>query len=276
MSAFPDSGLGLPLDDLQALSLEELEQEQMDGQASGARIEAAFEALEAALAFLHPREDAAGTVADLRRRFTAPASFFEAPKHVLEESGLNAREALLFSVIPELTRYLARSRFGSRPTIRNLAAAAAFLQTRYTGVPIEHFYLLCLDASGKLIDCKLLQRGTTDSAPFYLKHVLMEVVRTRAHAVVISHNHPSFSARPSQADIACTVELLGALYPVGTLLLDHVIISNGEYVSLREHGFVRPQLWLLQGPQDPLLANWLEPEKPAAPKRPRRKMKSTN
>lgn len=223
-----------------------------------ARREAAFGALAEALAFLHPREDAAAALERARRRYYSPAAFFEAPRSVLERGGIVPRDALLFSQIPALARILARSRLGPRPRLKNLSAAGEFLLTRYKGLAIEHFYLLCLDASGRLIACTLLQTGTTDSAPFYLKHVLAEVVRTRAHAVVISHNHPNFSARPSQADIACTLELLGALYPVGTLLLDHIIVSGRECVSLRGHGFVRGSLWLAQAPEDPLLGRWLD------------------
>ena len=223
-----------------------------------ARVDAAFSALEAALVCLHPRQDAKETMRVLRSRFVTPAAFFEAPQHVIEASGLNRRDALLFSQIPALTRYVGRERFGPRPSLKRLRLAAAFLKTRYTGLAVEHFYLLCLDASGKLIECQLLQSGNDESAPFYLKDVLQTIVRTRAHAAVISHNHPSFSARPSQADLNCTLTLLRALQPIGTVLLDHVIVCGDDYVSLREHGFVRSHIWIAQNPKDALLRGWLD------------------
>lgn len=252
----------LLLDDMHTLSFEEraehAEQDAFDEAASQERIENSFAALEQALIFLHPHDPVEPLMREIRRRFVCPAAFFEAPKHVLESIGIPPREALLFSQVPAITRYVARNRLGRRPRLKNVAAAGEFLKTRYTGLAIEHFYLLCLDASGKLIECTLLQQGTTDSAPFYLRHVLMEVVRTRAHAIVISHNHPNFSARPSQADIKCTLELLRALHPIGSLLLDHIIVSGKEYASLREYGFLRANLWLQQAPNDPLLRRWLE------------------
>ena len=231
------------------------------GGVASARVEACCDALRETTAFLHPREGGDAVVETARLRFGSPAAFFEAPKQVLESVGIPAREALLFSQIPALTRYVRRNRFGERPRIRRVGEAEAFLQTRYLGLSIEHFYLLCPDASGRMIDCALLQSGTTDSAPFYLKHVLMEIVRTRARAVVVSHNHPSFSPRPSQADINCTLDLMGAVRAIGTVLLDHIIVSDKECLSLREAGYLRAHLWIGQAPEDPLLRGWLEKEK---------------
>ena len=218
----------------------------------------AYAAIQSALEFLHPRESAEEKVRMLRKNFPCAAALCEAPKHLLESLGFTPRDALLFSQIPAIARYIARSNLGPRPFLKNLPAAVEFCKTRYLGLAIEHFYLICLDASGRLIDSILLQSGTTDSAPFYVRHVLMEVVRTRAHAIIISHNHPNFSPKPSQADVDCTLELLGALHPIGTVLLDHIIISDGNYASLREHGFVRSHLWLEQNPKDPLLRRWLD------------------
>ena len=262
MSGHPDSKSAdalLQPDDLHIFALgDRLRKIPPSTPASQARTESAFAALEDALSFLHPREPSSAAVHDVRRRFVSPAAFFEAPRHLIEGSGFSSKDALLFSQIPALMRYVARSELGSRIQIQTLSDAAAYLKTRYTGLSIEQFYLLCLDSSGWLIDGKLLQSGTTDSTPFYLKHVLTEVVRTRAHAVVISHNHPNFSPRPSQADIDCTLQLIGALHPIGTVLLDHVIVSGKEALSLRREGFLRANLWLGQDPDDALLRGWLE------------------
>ena len=194
-----------------------------------------------------------------RSRFIAPSAFFEAPAHLLESLGFNAREALLFSQIPALSRYLDRARYGKKPRLNHLAPAAEFLVGRYRGLAVERFYLLCLDGGGRLIECRLLQTGTDDSAPFYLRDVLAEIVRTRARAVVISHNHPNFSARPSREDLACTLELLGAVQPIGAVLLDHIIVCGREYMSIRQHGFIRAQLWSAQAPESRLSQRWLDP-----------------
>ena len=118
--------------------------------------------------------------------------------------------------------------------------------------------MLSLDRSGRLLACVLLQRGTTDSAPFYVRHVLREAVRTHAHAIVISHNHPNNTMRPSRADVNCTLSLIASLQPLGVPLLDHVVVANHQAISIREAGFIARNIWQAQAPGDALLNRWLE------------------
>ena len=118
--------------------------------------------------------------------------------------------------------------------------------------------MLALDRLGRLISCVFLQRGTTDSAPFYVRHVLGEVVRTNAHAIVISHNHPNNSLLPSRDDVGCTLSLIIALQPLGVPPArprGDRRSTGGEHPRL---GYVKKNVWLAQAPDDPLLAGWLE------------------
>ena len=230
----------------------------IDLQEEARRADIGFKTLEEAMNFMHPRVPADELIHSIRRRFISPAAFYEAPKHVLEGLGINRREALLFSQIPAITRYIERTSFGRRPRFKTLSAMNRYLSTLYTGLAIERFYLLCLDATGRMIDCILLQSGDEESAPFYLRDVLMHIVRTRAKAAVISHNHPNFSARPSPSDLKCTLALLEAMQPLGAVLLDHVIVCERECMSIRENGFIRQHVWLAQSPRSSLLLNWLD------------------
>ena len=88
--------------------------------------------------------------------------------------------------------------------------------------------------------------------------MLGEVVRTNAHAIVISHNHPNNTLLPSRDDVGCTLSLIIALQPLGVPLLDHVVIADQQAVSIRDLGYVKKNVWLAQAPDDPLLAGWLE------------------
>ena len=193
----------------------------------------------------------------IQRRFIAPASVFESKPYMLEELGLSPQNALLLSLIPGIARYTRLEHFGRRPRLDTLANASEYLKALFLGHTVEHFYMLSLDVSGRLNTCFLLQKGTTDSAPFYIRHILSEAVRTRAHAIIISHNHPNNTLRPSQSDIDCTLQLLTALQPTGVVLLDHVIIADGQAVSMREVGIVREDLFRVQAPDEPLLTGWI-------------------
>ena len=89
--------------------------------------------------------------------------------------------------------------------------------------------------------------------------MLAELVRVNPCAVILSHNHPGRTLRPSQADVDCTMEALRALTAVGVPLLDHVIIAGDRAVSLRANGYIPAGLWLAQNPQHRQLRLWLEP-----------------
>ena len=193
-----------------------------------------------------------------RRRFIAPASIFESGSFVLENMGMHKSDALLLSLIPAITRYTLLEAFGRSPRLNTLGKAGEYLKALFLGRTFEHFYMLSLDASGRLLSCVFLQRGTTDSAPFYVRHVLGEVVRTHAQAIVISHNHPNNTLLPSRDDVSCTLSLLSALQPLNIPLLDHIVVADHHAVSIRHLGYIAQNIWLAQAPNSALMKGWLK------------------
>ncbi|HCP6193940.1 TPA: hypothetical protein OE107_002243 [Pseudomonas aeruginosa] len=81
-------------------------------------------------------------------------------------------------------------------------------------------------------------RGTIDSASVYPREVLKEVLKLNAAAVILSHNHPSGSPEPSQADKILTQRLKDALTMVDVRTLDHVIVAGGDTMSFAERGLI--------------------------------------
>lgn len=221
------------------------------------RIKRAEDALRTVLDMLYPGGKGREMANRMLRRYGSPGALVEAGKHQLMCDGMNEPDALLISILPDMLRHMDRVKFGEHPTIATLVDAEEFMAMRYIGVNIEQFYMLALDSSGKLIECVHLQSGSEDSAPFYLRHVLAEIVRTNARAIVISHNHPNGTARPSQADIDCTLTLMEALRTIGTPLLDHMIMIGRRALSVRGFGYIVEGNWLAQAPRNPLLNRWL-------------------
>ncbi len=227
---------------------------------SGARerIARASRALKDVVSFLEPGADADLLTEHILRRFGSPGGAIEAGKHRLAACGLSERGALLIGMIPDIVRHTERQRFGPHPSIGTLVEAERYMAMRYVGLSIERFFMLALDQSGRLIECVELQSGSEESAPFYLKHVLSEAVRTNAAAIIISHNHPNATPRPSKADVDCTAALMDALYPLNAPLLDHMIMVGRRAVSVRGLGFIPEPAWRAQGSDNPLLARWLD------------------
>lgn len=221
------------------------------------RIKRAENALRDVLDRLYPGGKGRKMAERMLRRYGSPGALVEAGKHQLMWDGMSESDALLISIVPDMIRHIDRMKFGEHPSIATLMEAESFMAMRYIGVNIEQFYMLALDSSGKLIECVHLQSGSEDSAPFYLRHVLAEIVRTNARAIVISHNHPNGTARPSQADIDCTLTLMGALRTIGTPLLDHMIMIDRRALSVRGFGYIAESEWLAQAPGNPSLNRWL-------------------
>ena len=231
----------------------------MNFQESEKRAQNVFSCLEEALEALHPGEGER-LCRVLRERFFTPAAVFEADSDVLEQLGLSARDALFLRMVPALARYTGRESFGKSPRLDTAERAGAFLETRFIGKRLEQFYLLCLDSNLRLIQSILLERGTTDRAPFYPRHVLREAVRTHAAYLIVSHNHPNNTLLPSRSDVNCTLNLISALQPLGVPLLDHVVIADHQAVSMRDSGLVLERTWMMQNPREPLLHHWFEAE----------------
>lgn len=220
--------------------------------------EALFECLGRTLARLHRREDPAAQLANIRSRFPTAACFFEASPYMLKRSGIRNLDAHLFSMLPALARRAGREALGPRPRLDTLSRMAEYLQALFIGVHVECFYLVMLTATGLLIDARLMQRGTTDSAPFYLRETLSIAVNREARAVVLCHNHPSGTMKPSREDLVCTLNMLKSMMSLGLPVLDHVIIARGRAVSIRESGLLPDSLWIRQAPKNRLNLNWLD------------------
>ena len=152
---------------------------------------------------------------------------------------------------------MAQERSRALLRVRNFAQAAACLRGLYLGAKNECFYLLCLDREGLVLDCALLQQGTVDETPFYLRRVLEAVLRCSAQSVVLSHNHPSGTSSFSAADIQCTQGAINALLPLGVAVLDHVLVADGRAYTLHGHPSFPEELFSHQRPGDALIAGWL-------------------
>jgi DNA repair protein RadC len=115
---------------------------------------------------------------------------------------------------------------------------AAYLLPRFGAADVEQFGVLLLDARHRVLHAKVLTRGTVDASPAYPRDVFREAAVAGAAAVVLFHNHPSGDATPSLEDIALTRRLRLAGELMGIDVIDHIILGDATYCSLREAGHV--------------------------------------
>ncbi len=114
---------------------------------------------------------------------------------------------------------------------------------RYLSACLRHranevFGCLFLDNRHRVIAFEELFQGTINGASVHAREVVRRTLHHNAAALIVAHNHPSGVAEPSQADVSLTRRLADALQLVDVRLLDHLVIGDGEVVSLAERGLL--------------------------------------
>jgi DNA repair protein RadC len=102
--------------------------------------------------------------------------------------------------------------------------------------------LLCLDAKGKVICCRMVGEGGINSAGVPIRRIVEISLAAKATSVVLAHNHPSGIALPSPEDVSTTQRVATALDAVDVVLADHLVIADDDFTSLAQSGYYRPGL----------------------------------
>ncbi len=121
-----------------------------------------------------------------------------------------------------------------RPQVRSASDLAALLLPAYGAFPVERFGVVLLDARHRLIRISLLTVGGLDASVVSPRDVFRVAALAGAVAVVAFHNHPSGDATPSAEDLTLTSRLVRAGEVIGIDVVDHVILADTTYCSLRE------------------------------------------
>lgn len=102
----------------------------------------------------------------------------------------------------------------------------------------EVFAVMFLDNRHRLIEFKRLFQGTIDSAHVYPREVVKAALACNAAAAVLTHNHPSGLAEPSDADRQITARVVTALGLIDVRVLDHIVVGGLEHVSFASRGIL--------------------------------------
>ena len=152
-----------------------------------------------------------------------------------EYYGLTKRQTekirALRDIVTEYNRTLPSK---GRLSISEPKAVAEVLRPVYQGLKHEECWALFLNRANKIIKKEMMSSGGLDSTTFDVKTIVRKALVYSASAVIISHNHPSGSAKPSTADIKQTEALHKALKYMDIHLLDHVIIAEDSFYSIND------------------------------------------
>jgi DNA repair protein RadC len=146
-----------------------------------------------------------------------------------------ARASQLIAAVEAGRRTLVRSR-RERIQIRAAIDAAQILVAEYGTRPVEQFGILLLDTKHRVLKTTLLSVGTLDASIVHPREVFRAAAGGGAASLILFHNHPSGDPAPSDDDIALTKRLVRAGELMGIAVIDHIIVAENRFHSLREQG----------------------------------------
>ena len=196
------------------------------------------EAIELLLFYAIPRRSTNELAHALLNRFHSFRGVLQAELTELESvPGIGENAALLIRLISSLsTRYQIS---GNAPSavITGSAEAGAYLLPYFEFRKEECSVLLCLDTAGRVIGCHRLAEGAPGMVSLSAREMVDLALRDKAARVILAHNHVSGVALPSTADVDVTGRVYRMLRMIEVELADHIIVSEGDFVSMRDSGF---------------------------------------
>lgn len=149
---------------------------------------------------------------------------------LLREGSAPDEAALLVVALSALLRPTPREQ------IKSPADAAAFLMMEMGHLQQEQFRVLCLDTKNRLQRNHMVYQGSLNAATIRISEVFQQPILLNSAAIICAHNHPSGEPTPSPEDIFLTRQVVDAGKLLDIDVLDHLVIGQGKFVSMRERG----------------------------------------
>ena len=198
------------------------------------------EILELLLYYSVPRADTNPLGHLLLDEFGSLSAVFEAPyEELLKIKGISENSATLIKLIPDICRSYFSDKSEKSEYLNTPDKIGDYLVSRFIGYKNEVMYAVFMDNRCKVLDSCIISQGMIGRVPIDIRKIVSNTLKYSATALVIAHNHPNNSALPSKEDIHETIKLVETLKPLGISLVDHIIVSGNDYISLaasRDYG----------------------------------------
>ena len=193
--------------------------------------------LELLLFYAIPRRDTNPIAHRLLNKFGSISAVFEAPIELLMKEGLSESTAVLLKLIPSLSRVYLNDKYKNNDKIILEEDIFPYITSRFIGISEEVVIILLMDLKGKEVYSGIVRRGSVNAVDFYIRDIMNLCLNYNAHTAILAHNHPSGFALPSKSDLNTTKLIADSLKVINVKLLDHLIVADGECISLKQNGF---------------------------------------
>ncbi|PVX29695.1 RadC family protein [Sphingomonas pokkalii] len=197
------------------------------------------ELIEYLLALTIPRVDTKPLAKTLLAEFGGIAGLLTADAEAIARvKGMRETNVAALKAVHAAALRLLQARVREKPVLANWQALLDYLRAEMASHPIERVRVLHLNTRNMLVRDELMNEGSIDEAPVYVREVIRRALHLGSAALILVHNHPSGDPSPSRADIEITRRIVEAGKPLGILVHDHVIIGTEGHTSLRAKGLI--------------------------------------
>ncbi|WP_026569810.1 MULTISPECIES: DNA repair protein RadC [Sediminibacillus] len=152
--------------------------------------------------------------------------------------GIGTAKGVLILAAIEFGKRLHRFRPDERYVIRSPEDGADYIMEEMRNLNQEHFVVIFLNTKNQILHRQTIFIGSLNASIVHPREVFREAVKRSAASIICAHNHPSGDPSPSQEDIHVTKRLSECGKMIGIELLDHIVIGDRKFVSLKEKGYL--------------------------------------
>ena len=139
----------------------------------------------------------------------------------------------LFPILGCVERCMLQEKKSPHPILKTIEERGKYVKSIFYGKLIENFYMISLDKHFRAFRFDKVSSGNSIEVPVYISEVVKLALRNNASYVILAHNHPGGNLTASADDISITRNLNAGLRTVGIELLDHIIVSHGDFCSMK-------------------------------------------
>ena len=197
-----------------------------------------YEVLEFLLFFIFRRADVKPMAKELIKTFGSFAQVLDAPPEEIEKVlGMGKTSALGLSAFREAFAYYHKSLIVVDKTmVTKMSSLIEMLRANIGHKPNEVLFAIFLNAKNEVLATEELGEGTVSQAAAFPRKIAEEVLKLKATAIILAHNHPGGVAEPSIPDENITSDIQKALNLIDVSLQDHIILADNEYYSFNRNG----------------------------------------
>ncbi len=157
---------------------------------------------------------------------------------LMQISGIGRVKAIELMCLTELTKRMSKEVHKDSLRLISPQSVADYYMQDMRHLSREQVLLLLLDSKSKFLRDIVMSSGTVNMSIMPVREVMIQALKEEAVNIILVHNHPSGDPSPSAEDIRVTKRVKEAANLIGITLMDHIIIGDNRYISLKEQGLL--------------------------------------